>query len=166
MDFIGVQNYTRELVSASWLRPLIWAKIVKAEKRNVETTVMNWEVYPECIYNMLVKFSEYKNFKDIIVTENGAAFHDYVHEGKVKDHKRKAYLQQHVQNVLRAIKVGVNVKGYFIWSFTDNFEWAEGFNTRFGLVYIDFATQKRIIKDSGYWFSRFIQNNKAVRQYQ
>ncbi|MEO6549780.1 MAG: GH1 family beta-glucosidase [Ferruginibacter sp.] len=165
MDFIGVQNYTRELVSASWLRPLIWAKIIKAENRNVQITEMNWEVYPECIYEMLVKFSKYKNFKQIIVTENGAAFRDELHDGKVQDPERKSYLQQHLLHVLRAIKAGVNVKGYFVWSFTDNFEWAEGFKPRFGLVYIDFETQKRIIKDSGYWFGRFIQSNTAVRQY-
>ncbi|MEO6721488.1 MAG: GH1 family beta-glucosidase [Ferruginibacter sp.] len=165
MDFIGVQNYTRELVSASWVRPLIWAKIIKAEKRKVETTVMNWEVYPECIYEMLMKFSKYKSFKEIIVTENGAAFHDTVVDGKVQDLKRKEYIQQHIENVLRAKRDGVNVKGYFVWSFTDNFEWAEGYRPRFGLVYIDFTTQKRIIKESGYWFSKLIQSNSVVRQY-
>ncbi|MEO6733156.1 MAG: GH1 family beta-glucosidase [Ferruginibacter sp.] len=162
MDFIGIQNYTRELVSASWLRPLIWARFIKAENRKVTITEMNWEVYPECIYEMLVKFSKYKNFKEIIVTENGAAFHDEVIDGKVQDTKRKEYIEQHVESVLRAKKAGVNVNGYFVWSFTDNFEWAEGYHPRFGLVYIDFTTQKRIIKDSGYWFSKLIQSDAAV----
>ena len=158
MDFIGLQNYTREIVSSSRLTPLIWAKIIKAEKRNVATTVMNWEVYPPSIYEMLLKFSKYDSFKEIIVTENGAAFPDIVINGVINDEKRKNYLEQHIQQVLHAKNDGVNVNGYFVWSFTDNFEWAEGFRPRFGLVYVDFNTQKRIIKNSGYWYSNFIQN--------
>jgi beta-glucosidase len=158
MDFIGVQNYTRELVSSSISRPLLWAKIIGAGKRKVEATVMNWEVYPPCIYEMLVKFSKYP-FKELIVTENGAAFPDIVASEKVHDVKRKEYLEQHVQQVLRARQDGVNVQGYFIWSFTDNFEWAEGYHPRFGIVHIDFTTQKRIIKHSGHWFSNLIRSN-------
>ena len=156
MDFIGIQNYTREIVASSWFTPLIWAKVIKAETRKVETTDMRWEVYPESMYEMLVKFSKYKSFKEIIVTENGAAFPDEVIAGRVCDPKRERYLQQNIQQVLRAKQQGVNVTGYFVWSFTDNFEWAEGFRPRFGLVYIDFKTQERIVKDSGYWYSGFI----------
>ena len=158
MDFIGIQNYTREVVAWSYLRPWIWAKIISAEKRNVERTVMNWEVYPESIYKMLVKFSAYKNFKELIVTENGAAFPDVVVNNEVNDEERKNYLQQYIGQVLRAQQEGVNVKGYFVWSFTDNFEWAEGYKPRFGLVHIDFATQKRIVKSSGFWYSRLLQS--------
>lgn len=160
MDFIGVQNYTRELVVSSKFTPLIWAQIINAGKRNVETTVMNWEVYPESIYEMLMRFSKYENFKEIIVTENGAAFPDVVVNGKINDEKRKNYLEKHIEQVIRAKKDGVNVNGYFVWSLTDNFEWAEGYKPRFGLVYIDFNTQKRIIKDSGYWYSMLIQSNE------
>ncbi len=157
MDFVGVQNYTREIVASSNLTPLIWAKIIKANKRNVETTEMNWEVHPECIYKMLHKFSEY-NFKELIVTENGAAFHDDVKDGEVHDERRIKYLEQHIAQVFRARQQGVNVNGYFVWSFTDNFEWAEGYKPRFGLVHIDFSTQKRTIKSSGYWYSKLIQS--------
>jgi len=159
MDFIGVQNYTREMVSCSPLIPLLWARIISAKAREVETTVMNWEVYPEGIYEMLVKFSKYKSFKEIFVTENGAAFPDIIDNGKICDSQRINYLDQHIHQVLRAKKDGVNVNGYFVWSFTDNFEWAEGYKPRFGLVYIDYPTQKRIIKESGYWYSTFIQRN-------
>ena len=159
MDFIGVQNYTREIVAFSPFTPLIWAKVINAEQRNVETTLMNWEVYPESIYEMLLRFSKYKNFKEIIVTENGAAFPDVVMNGKVNDHQRINYLEQNILQVLRAKQYGVNVNGYFVWSLTDNFEWAEGYKPRFGLVHIDFDTQKRIIKDSGYWYSKFIKSN-------
>jgi len=157
MDFIGIQNYTREMISHSHFTPLIWAKLIRADKRSVESTDMNWEVYPESIYEMLVKFSKYKNFKEIIVTENGAAFPDFVSDGKIHDVKRVSFLEKHIEQVLRARHEGVNVRGYFVWSFTDNFEWAEGYRPRFGLVYVDFETQERIIKDSGYWYSELIQ---------
>jgi beta-glucosidase len=163
MDFIGVQNYTREMISHSCLTPLIWAKVINADKRNVETTEMNWEVYPESIYEMLVKFSKYKNFKEIIVTENGAAFPDVLADGKIHDIKRIDYLDTYVKQVLRARQDGVNVNGYFVWSLTDNFEWAEGYKPRFGLVYVDFATQDRIVKDSGHWFSEIILKNLNVK---
>lgn len=158
MDFIGIQNYTREVVAWSYFTPFLRAKIINANKRNVEKTVMNWEVYPECIYKMLHKFSLYKNFKALIVTENGAAFADVAVNDEVDDEKRKSYLQQHIGQVLRAKQEGVKVNGYFVWSFTDNFEWGEGYQPRFGLVHIDFSTQKRIVKSSGYWYSQLLQN--------
>jgi beta-glucosidase len=157
MDFIGVQNYTREVVAASILRPLIWAKIIPPAKRGVQTTEMNWEVYPPCIYDVLKKFNSYK-FKELIVTENGAAFPDVTENGCVHDVNRKEYLEQHIAQVLRARRDGIPVNGYFVWSFTDNFEWAEGYRPRFGLVHVDFTTQKRIIKDSGFWYSHLIKN--------
>ncbi len=159
MDFIGVQNYTREIVASSWFTPLIWAKVIGANKRNVEATEMNWEVYPESMFEMLLKFSQYKNFKEILVTENGAAFPDVLVDGSIPDVKREDYLKQNMHQVLRAKQAGVNVTGYFVWSFTDNFEWAEGYRPRFGLVHVDFETQKRTIKNSGHWFSSFIKND-------
>ena len=163
MDFIGIQNYTREVVSHSYLTPFLQAKILKADSRNVERTLMNWEVYPESIYHTLKQFSAYKNIREIIVTENGAAFHDVPESGAVNDLQRKEYLENYLSQVLRAKNEGVNVNGYFVWSFTDNFEWAEGYHPRFGLVYIDFKSQKRTVKASGQWYSRFLLNKeKAV----
>jgi len=159
MDFIGIQNYTREIVTHSWFTPLIWVKVIGAHKRKVETTEMNWEVYPESMYEMLLKFSKYKNFKEIIVTESGAAFPDVLVNGAIPDVKREDFLKQKILQVLLAKQSGVNVNGYFAWSFTDNFEWAEGYRPRFGLVYIDFETQKRTIKNSGHWFSSFIKDD-------
>jgi beta-glucosidase len=158
MDFIGIQNYTREIVKRSVFMPLIRAKIIKASKRNVELTEMNWEVYPASIYHMLIRFSRYRAFKEIFVTENGAAFPDQVIDGRVKDDQRKAFLEQCIGQVLKAKKEGVNVNGYFAWCFTDNFEWAEGYRPRFGLVYIDFESQERIVKESGAWYSKFLED--------
>ena len=162
MDFIGVQNYTREVVAYSYYKPFIWARIVPATDRMVDITAMKWEVYPECIYEMLKKFGAYKNIKELIVTENGAAFPDVVVNDTVYDHQRTQYLQQHIQQVLRAKREGINVNGYFVWSFTDNFEWAEGYQPRFGLVHVDFKTQKRIVKNSGKWYGEFVKS-RAVK---
>ena len=159
MDFVGLQNYTREVVIHSSFMPFIKAKIIKANKRNVETTLMNWEVYPESIYQILKKYSCYTSIPPIIITENGAAFPDSLIDGEVHDPKRIKYLQDHISQVLLAKNEGVNVKGYFVWTFLDNFEWAEGFYPRFGLVYVDFQTQKRVVKSSGHWYTKFLKIN-------
>ncbi len=156
-DFIGVQNYTREIVKHSYWIPYLKANVIKAEKRNVPITLMKWEVYPGSILQMLKKFDSYPGVKKIYVTENGAAFNDILENGEIDDVKRTIYIKQYLNAVLKAKKGGVNVQGYFVWSFTDNFEWAEGFYPRFGLVYIDFKTQKRIVKSSGKWYREFLE---------
>lgn len=156
-DFIGLQNYTRMVARSALWPPILWANQVKPEKmEDVELTEMKWEVYPEGIYKMLRRFSEYKGVDKIIVTENGAAFPDKLENGAVHDHKRLQFYKDYLRNVLRAKHEGVNVQGYFAWSLMDNFEWAEGYHTRFGLVHVDFETQKRTIKDSGLWFKEFL----------
>jgi beta-glucosidase len=158
-DFIGIQNYTREIVSHSYFVPLLNAKLVKAEKRKVPIiTLMNWEVYPDAMYQILKKYDAYPQIKKIIVTENGSAFNDVIFDGKINDELRTNYLKSHIQEVLRAKNDGVKVEGYFVWTFLDNFEWAEGFYPRFGLVHTNFKTQERIIKQSGYWYKQFFNS--------
>ena len=156
-DFIGIQNYTREIVKYSFFMPYIGATLVKAEKRNVELTDMKWEVYPPAIYHMIKKFDAYPQITKIIITENGAAFPDKVVNEKVEDLKRIDYLKNHLQQVLKARQEGCKVEGYFIWTLTDNFEWAEGYHPRFGLIYINFKTQQRIIKASGHWYAQLLR---------
>ena len=156
-DFIGIQNYTREKVKYCLLVPYIRAKVIKASKRKVQTTLMDWEVYPPSIYQMIKKYSAYPQIKKIIITENGAAFKDQVKEGSIIDSERLVFLQKYLGQVLKAKKTGLNIHGYFVWTFTDNFEWAEGYNPRFGLVYVDFKTLKRTVKASGIWFSGFLK---------
>jgi beta-glucosidase len=160
-DFIGLQNYTREVVAHSWLTPYLQAKIVSARTRKVELTEMGWEVYPPSIYDAIRQFNRYPRIRKIIITENGAAFPDLPVEDQdghivVNDEQRRSYLQAHIAQVLKAKQEGMKVSGYFVWTLTDNFEWAEGFRPRFGLVYVDFQTQRRIIKSSGHWFSDFL----------
>jgi beta-glucosidase len=155
-DFIGLQCYTREIVRASFFTPYIGAALVKAEKRNVPCTDMKWEVYPPAIYHILKKFGAYEKIRKIIITENGAAFPDKVIKGQVIDEQRTKYIQDNLLQVLKAKNEGVKVDGYFVWSLTDNFEWAEGYEPRFGLIYVDYDTQERIIKQSGLWLRDFL----------
>jgi beta-glucosidase len=156
-DFIGIQNYTREIVKYSFFTPYIGARMVKAENRNVELTAMRWEVYPPSIYHMIKKFDAYPQIKSILITENGAAFPDMVTDGLVNDNKRLQYLQNYIAQVLKAKNEGCKVNGYFVWTLTDNFEWAEGYHPRFGLIYVDHSTQQRIVKASGSWYGEFLK---------
>ncbi len=158
-DFIGIQNYTREIVKHSYFVPYLKARICPATRRGVPSiTEMGWEVYPESIYEMIKKFSAYPNVPKIYVTENGAAFPDTVINGQVADHQRLHYLQSHLAQLLRAKREGYNVHGYFVWTLTDNFEWAEGYDAQFGLVHVNFETQERILKDSGKWYGQFLSS--------
>jgi beta-glucosidase len=118
---------------------------------------MGWEVYPESIYQMLRQYNAYPGVKKLIVTENGAAFPDECHDVKVDDPLRVQFLQEYIAQVLRAKQEGIRVEGYFVWTFLDNFEWAEGYRPRFGLVYVDFDSQQRVIKSSGYWYRNFLK---------
>lgn len=155
-DFIGLQCYTREIVKSSIRTPYIGASLVKASDRNVPITEMGWEVYPKAMSAILEKFEAYDGIKKIIITENGAAFPDTMLHGQVFDFKRLNYLKENLAELYKAKSNGSKVAGYFVWSFTDNFEWAEGYHPRFGLVHVDFETQKRTIKQSGKWYADFL----------
>jgi beta-glucosidase len=163
-DFIGVQNYTREIVKYSFFTPYISARIVKAEDRKVELTAMRWEVHPPSIYHMIKKFDAYPKVKNIIITENGSAFPDEVTDDEVHDPKRAQYLKDYLGQVLKAKNEGSNVNGYFVWTLTDNFEWAEGYHPRFGLIHVDHATQKRTVKSSGKWFADFLKKTGKQKE--
>lgn len=155
-DFIGLQCYTREVVKHSAFTPYVKARLVPAAKRNASFTEMGWEVFPDSMYHLLRKFSAYERIPKIVITENGAAFNDVVVNGKVYDFDRERYIRQHLEQLHRAQSEGVNVGGYFVWTLTDNFEWAEGCRPRFGLVHVNFETQERLLKNSGRWYSEFL----------
>lgn len=158
-DFIGIQNYTREIVKHSVITPYVNAVLVPAKKRQVQFTDMGWEVYPPALYHMLKKFGSYDGVKKIYITENGAAFTDTVIDGKVIDTERTAYIQENLKQVKKAKEEGLEVSGYFVWTLTDNFEWHEGYRTRFGLIHVDFETQQRTVKASGRWYGKFLDGN-------
>jgi beta-glucosidase len=160
VDFVGVNYYTRNIMRSEKV----------SEKENQPRTVlregamteMDWEVYPKGIYNLLGRLHFEYNFPAIYITENGAAFPDKVNDdGSVDDLDRLDYLKGHLQMVNQAISIGVPVKGYFVWSLLDNFEWGFGYSKRFGIVRVDFETQKRTLKSSAKWYRRAIQANSA-----
>ena len=158
IDFVGVNYYTRNIVRST--------KISEAENspRTVfpvgEITKMDWEVHPEGLYKILGRLWFDYDFPIIYVTENGAAFADHVNaDGEVDDPSRVAYFQGHLEQVQRAIEAGIPVKGYFAWSLMDNFEWGFGYSKRFGIVHVDYETQKRTLKSSAKWYSETVKRN-------
>jgi len=155
-DFIGIQYYFRTVVENSMM-PGLRAQEVSAAKRGVPANEMEGEIYPLGLYHVLTKFSRYKGIRKMIVTENGTCVPDRIENGRVHDLKRIEYFKDHLAAVLKAKKEGVEVDGYFVWSPTDNFEWNKGFRTRFGLVFVDFNTLQRTVKDSGLWFQQFLK---------
>jgi len=122
-------------------------------------TDMGWEVYPDGLYEILQWVHSEAPQLSLYVTENGAAFRDELQDGRVADGQRLEYLRQHFTQAHRAIQDGVPLKGYFVWSLMDNFEWAYGYSKRFGIVYVDYATQRRIWKDSARWYRQVIAAN-------
>ena len=100
------------------------------------------------------------NFKNLFVTENGASYKDRISpDGKIHDSRRKAFIHQHLERLLKAIEAGIPVRGYFYWSLMDNFEWALGTSSRFGLAYTDYSTQKRTLKESAIWYGKVAAEN-------
>jgi beta-glucosidase len=155
-DFIGIQYYFRTIAKNSII-PGMRAKEILASKRGVPANEMEGEIYPEGLYQILKKYSSYKGIRNLIITENGTCIPDKLENGRVHDKGRIDYFKNHLSATLKAKKEGINVTGYFVWSPTDNFEWDKGFRTRFGLVYVDFKTLDRYIKDSGIWFKEFLK---------
>jgi beta-glucosidase len=155
-DFWGVQNYTRTVVKNFSFVPIIHAINISEHKNGNEFASTNFEVYPEAIYQVIKKIAAYPNVSKIVITENGAAFPDEMVNGEIHDVNRLKFIQDNLKEVLRAKKEGINIGGYFIWSFMDNFEWADGYSARFGIVGVDYNTQQRTIKDSGKWYQEFL----------
>ena len=130
------------------------------ELQEVERTHIGWEVHPEALLKLLTDLHQTYKLPPIYITENGAAVDDHVIDGVVDDEQRYRYYQNHLSMVDQAIKKGVDVRGYFAWSLMDNFEWAEGYKMRFGIVYVDYETQKRTLKQSAIKFQEFLSARK------
>jgi beta-glucosidase len=158
-DFIGIQNYFSVVVRHSWWTPVLWLSEIPAKDREVPLTEMGWEVNPDGLYKILKQFSSYVQIPEFIITEGGAAFADEEVGGQIFDEQRVKYFQGYLGALLKAKREGVKVGGYLVWSLMDNFEWAEGYRPRFGLVHVNFADQKRTVKQSGRWFSFFLKKN-------
>ena len=122
-------------------------------------TDIGWEVWPQGLHDLLCRLrDDYP--QPIYITENGAAYHTGPDDdGVVRDTKRQAYLSGHLDACWRAVQDGVDLRGYFVWSLMDNFEWQEGYSQRFGIVWVDFETQQRTIKESGHYYAGVVKNN-------
>lgn len=155
IDFLGINYYRRSVVKADSADP---NKVIELHPDGIYTT-MDWEVYPEGLYTLLKRLQrDYPTH--YMITENGASDSDVPDgSGHVYDELRLDYLRGHFQQAHRAIEEGVQLEGYFVWSLMDNFEWAFGYERRFGIIYVDYQTQQRIIKESGHWYSSVINNN-------
>lgn len=160
LDFLGLNYYERNVVHAVPGREMETGQVGvwKAARENM--TDMEWEVYPDGLFQMLARiYFDYRPAK-IYISENGAAYtHIPDGKGEINDQPRIDYLDGHVRALHRAIQVGVPVAGYYVWSFMDNFEWAHGFSKTFGLVHVDYTTQKRTPRASAAWYGQLIQEN-------
>ena len=159
-DFIGIQYYFRVVAKHSLTPPVLFANEVHPTQRKANLNAMNLDVYPKGLYQLLKFYNSYPQIKKIIITESGVCYPDYLVAGHVHDARRMKYHQKILKQVRKAQDKNIPVKGYFVWTLVDNFEWKEGFEPRFGLVFNDFNTQKRTIKDSGLWFQQFLSSEQ------
>ena len=156
LDFLGVNYYFRHYASAE--------TPPRTAPAALGVTDMGWEIYPQGLTEMLVKLNGEYTLPPIYITENGMAAPDSVEQGQVTDTIRIRYVQQHLAALQAAINQGVDVRGYFLWSLMDNFEWNSGYAKRFGIVYVDYATQQRIPKASALWYRDFVAAQHLQRR--
>ncbi len=154
MDFLGINYYSRSVVGSG-------------EDPNVPdsgygVTEMGWEIYPRGLTDVLLRLQRDYPVPPLYVTENGGAFKDQVIDGLIKDGERTDYIARHIDAVGDAIRQGVRMEGYMVWSLLDNFEWASGYEKRFGIVHVDYATQRRTPKASALWYRDFLRRQKAL----
>jgi len=180
IDFLGVNHYHDDNVSghplpadhpkglsptdkktSSWF---VGSEFITTPTRNLPRTAMGWEINPDGLRTLLVRLGlEYSNLPPLYITENGSAWPDEIAaDGAVHDADRVAFLEEHLDAVAAAIVEGADVRGYFAWSLMDNFEWAWGYEKRFGIVYVDYVTQERIVKDSGHAFAAIAESARTL----
>ncbi|HEX5417078.1 MAG TPA: GH1 family beta-glucosidase [Chloroflexota bacterium] len=157
-DFLGVNYYSPTFIADDPTAPPL--RIRDAGLAGAGRTAMDWIVYPRGLHDVLADVARAYPTGPLYVTENGAAYPDpEPQNGRVADPARLAYYQGHLAAALRAIQDDVPLKGYFAWSLLDNFEWAFGYTRRFGITYVDYASQQRTVKDSGRWLARVAREN-------
>jgi len=159
LDFLGVNFYFRQTVAADQnSKPL---PIRSVNRENVKRTAMNWEVHPQAFEEILLRISKEYSPKAIYITENGSAWNDEVINDEIVDDERIDYLARHLDAMKSAKSHGAPILGYFAWSFLDNFEWAYGYEKRFGLIYVDYKTQIRTPKKSAFFYRQLLLNGPA-----
>jgi beta-glucosidase len=158
-DLLGVNYYTRRVIAAGTADGgLPWT--VQRAAPGVPRTDTGWEITPSSLRDFLVRLHGQRGALPILITENGGVFFDAPNpEGRIHDTGRTGFLRAHLAAVHAAIERGVRVEGYFHWSLLDNFEWAEGFRSRFGLIHVDYPSGRRLVKDSGHAYAQVIKDN-------
>lgn len=157
IDFLGVNYYSRQVVRADPSQRAGYRSVRVQESRYTD---MDWEIFPQGLYDLLTRLQRDYDPAALYITENGAAFKDVLEPGRrVRDQERIDYLHDHFIKAHEAIQAGVKLCGYFVWSLMDNFEWAYGYSKRFGIVYVDYETCERIPKDSARWYHDIIAEN-------
>jgi beta-glucosidase len=159
IDFLGVNYYTRNVYRAHKKRP--YAQVLPTGNG---LTDMGWEVYPQGLTELLISLDREYDLPPVYITENGAAMPDILENGAVEDNDRIRYFEQHLDAVNQVMQQGVDVRGYFAWSLMDNFEWAEGYTKRFGIVHVDYTTQRRTVKASGERFRGMLVRRQLDKQ--
>lgn len=156
-DFLGINYYARSIIRATSDASLLQVEQVSIEE---PVTDMGWEIHPESFYKLLTRIEkDFSKGLPILITENGAAMKDELVNGKIEDIGRQYYIEEHLKACHRFIGEGGQLKGYFVWSFLDNFEWAWGYSKRFGIIHINYDTQERTPKQSALWFKQVMANN-------
>jgi beta-glucosidase len=154
LDFLGINYYTR--IWASTTQPPVPAPCA------LGVTDMGWEIYPEGLTELLTGIhARYPGLPPIYLMENGMASADVLADGRVADDRRIDYMRRHLEAIARAREAGVDIRGFFYWSLLDNYEWDSGYDKRFGLVHVDYATQQRTLKDSALWYRDTIASAKG-----
>ena len=148
-DFVGVNYYSPTVFSSS-------SNAALPASSGAAVTDMGWEVAPKSLAELLLRLDRDYKLPPLFITENGAAYQDDVVGGRVDDEQRREYIESHLVAVADAIARGVDVRGYFVWSLMDNFEWAEGYRKRFGIVHVDYPTQRRTLKSSALWYQALL----------
>ncbi len=155
LDYLGVNYYHPTIAHAG--------KPPSPATNGAPTTDMGWEVAPSGLTELLTRLARDYRLPPIFITENGAAFQDRLADGRVEDEDRRAFLEAHMHAAADALERGVDLRGYFVWSLLDNFEWASGFAKRFGLYFVDYETQARIPKRSAAWYGAMLaERNRAA----
>lgn len=180
LDFLGINYYSPRTVAGESRAAAAMAagycvslaetdalsrdlRVLAVQRPDIRQTEMGWEVEPAGLTDLLTRV--HREYPDIpiMLTENGAAFSDYVaHDGTVRDPERIEYLDGHLRALLQAREAGADVRGYFVWSLLDNFEWAHGYSKRFGLAWVDYPTRTRIRKDSFRWYAEAVRANALI----
>jgi beta-glucosidase len=156
IDFVGINYYNGSVARYKENSGLFDFETID---NGFERTDIGWPIYPQGFYKVLTYITEQYGNVPIYITENGACYNDEPVDGRVRDDRRINFLKQHLVSLQRSIESGVNIKGYISWSLMDNFEWAEGYSKRFGIVFVNYRTLERIKKDSFYWYKQTIRNN-------